>query len=191
MNSPPADSPRGSAPTLPGLMQVMLKVGVTGFGLGMIGVLQQEIVTRRSWLSQEEFADGIALANLLPGPIAVDAAVFVGYKLRGWLGAALCLLALLMPGFAIMLGLTIGYLHYGQVPQLHGVFKGLNAAVVALVLSVAYRIARLSLKSARQIALAVAALTAAILHANLVMLILACGAAGALLLMPEPEAGAR
>jgi len=169
------------------LMAVMLKVGATGFGMGMVGVLQQEVVTRRSWMSQEELADGIALANLLPGPIAVDAAVFVGYKLRGWSGATLCLLALLLPAFTIMLGLTIAYLRYGQVPQLHGVFRGLNAAVVALVLSVAYRIGKSSLKSAAQATLALLALAAAALHANLVVLVVACGLLGALFLRPKPK----
>jgi len=174
--------------SLPALARVMLKVGATGFGMGMVGVLQQEAVTRRRWLSQQEFADGLALANLLPGPIAVDAAVYVGYHLRGWLGAAICLLALLVPAFAIMLGLTIGYLHFGQVPQLHGVFRGLNAAVVALVLSVAYRIGKSSLKSLPQVALGAMALGAALLHANPITLVLACGAMGALLLVPQPAA---
>jgi len=169
------------------LVAVMLKVGATGFGMGMVGVLQQEVVTRHSWMSQEELADGIALANLLPGPIAVDAAVFVGYKLRGWSGATLCLLALLLPAFTIMLGLTIAYLRYGQVPQLHGVFRGLNAAVVALVLSVAYRIGKSSLKSAAQATLALLALAAAALHANLVVLVVACGLLGALFLRPKPK----
>jgi len=173
--------------SLPELMAVMLKVGATGFGMGMVGVLQQEVVTRRSWMSQEELADGIALANLLPGPIAVDAAVFVGYKLRGWSGATLCLLALLLPAFTIMLGLTIAYLRYGQVPQLHGVFRGLNAAVVALVLSVAYRIGKSSLKSGAQATLALLALAAAALHANLAVLVMACGLLGALFLRPKPK----
>ncbi len=169
------------------LVQVMLKVGATGFGMGMVGVLQQEAVTRRAWLSQQEFADGLALANLLPGPIAVDAAVYVGYKLRGWPGATLCLLALLVPAFAIMLGLTIGYLNYGQVPPLHGVFRGLNAAVVALVLSVAYRIGKSSLRSAPQIVLAAVALGAALLHASPVTVVLACGVLGALALAPKQK----
>jgi len=177
-----------SAASLPQLTQVMLKVGATGFGMGMVGVLQQEVVTRRSWLTQEEFADGLALANLLPGPIAVDVAVYVGYRLRGWIGATLCLLALLVPAFVIMLGLTIAYLHYGQVPQLHGAFKGLNAAVVALVISVAYRIGKSSLKSTAQAALAAIALAAAFLHANLIVLVLACGLAGALFLSSRPKA---
>ena len=173
--------------SLPELMAVMLTVGATGFGMGMVGVLQQEVVTRRCWMSQEELADGIALANLLPGPIAVDAAVFVGYKLRGWSGATLCLLALLLPAFTIMLGLTIAYLRYGQVPQLHGVFRGLNAAVVALVLSVAYRIGKSSLKSGAQATLALLALAAAALHANLAVLVMACGLLGALFLRPKPK----
>jgi len=174
-------------PSLPRLAQVMLRVGATGFGMGMVGVLQQEVVTRRSWLSQEEFGDGLALANLLPGPIAVDVAVYVGYRLRGWSGATVCLLALLVPAFVIMLGLTIAYLRYGQIPQLHGAFRGLNAAVVALVLSVAYRIGKSSLKSAAQAALAAVALVAAFLHANLVVLVLACGLAGALFLSSRPK----
>lgn len=169
------------------LAGVMLKVGATGFGLGMVGVLQQEVVTRRGWLKQADFADGLALANLLPGPIAVDVAVYVGYRLRGWAGATACLIALLVPAFVIMLALTIAYLRYGQVPQLHGVFKGLNSAVVALVLSVAYRIGRSSLKSAAQAGLAVVALAAALLHANLVALVLICGLVGALLLCPQPR----
>jgi len=187
VSAAPAATQSAPPPGLPKLAQVMLKVGATGFGMGMVGVLHQEVVTRRSWLTQEEFADGLALANLLPGPIAVDVAVYVGYRLRGWIGATLCLLALLVPAFAIMLGLTIAYLHYGQVPQLHGAFKGLNAAVVALVLSVAYRIGKSSLKSAAQAALAAVALVAAFLHANLIVLVLACGLAGALFLSSRPK----
>ncbi len=118
----------------------------------------------------------------------MDAAVYVGYKLRGWQGATVCLLALLIPAFVIMLGLTIGYLHYGQMPQLHGVFRGLNAAVVALVLSVAYRVGNKSLKSASQIVLAVLALAAALLlRVNPVTLVLACGVVGALALVPREK----
>jgi len=187
LSGKPVVTPSAAPPGLLKLAQVMLKVGATGFGMGMVGVLQQEVVTRRSWLTQEEFGDGLALANLLPGPIAVDVAVYVGYRLRGWIGATLCLLALLVPAFMIMLGLTIAYLHYGQVPQLHGVFRGLNAAVVALVLSVAYRIGKSSLKSAAQASLALVALGAAFLHANLVILVLACGLAGALFLSSRPK----
>ena len=177
-----------SRASLPALAQVMLKVGATGFGMGMVGVLQQEVVTRRAWLSQQEFADGLALANLLPGPIVVDAAVYVGYRLRGWLGATVCLLALLVPAFVIMLELTVAYLRYGRVPQLHGAFRGLNAAVVALVLAVAYRIGKSSLRSTPQVVLAVLALAAALLHANPVTLVLACGVIGAFALVPRQKA---
>jgi chromate transporter len=183
------ESMRPRAVGLPPLVRVMLKVGATGFGMGMVGVLQQEVVTRRAWLTPQEFADGLALANLLPGPIAVDAAVYVGYRLRGWVGATVCLLALLVPAFVIMLGLTITYLHYGQVPQLHGVWRGLNAAVVALVLAVAYRVGKSSLKSAPQALLAIAALGAALLHVSPIALVLACGVLGALVLTPKSAGG--
>jgi chromate transporter len=191
MNGRSLDASHSPAPSLARLVQVMLKAGATGFGMGMVGILQHEAVTRRAWLRQEEFADGIALANLLPGPIAVDVAVYVGYRLRGWAGATVSLLALLAPAFAIMVGLTAVYLHYGRVPQVHGIFKGFNAAVVALVLAVAYRTGKSSLKTAPQAALAAAALAAAILHANLILLVLACGVLGTLFLArdarPKPE----
>jgi hypothetical protein len=82
---------------------------------------------------------------------------------------------------------TISYLHYGQVPQLHGVFRGLNAAVVALVLSVAYRLGKSSLKSTAQVVLAAVALGAALLHTSPVTVVLACGAIGALFLTPQPK----
>jgi len=73
------------------------------------------------------------------------------------------------------------------VPQLHGVFRGLNAAVVALVLAVAYRLGKSSLKSTSQAALAVAALGATLLHTNPVTVVLTCGIIGALLLAPHPK----
>jgi len=180
----PAARPRV---TLARLAALMLRIGATGFGLGMVGMLQQEVVTRRSWLTQQDFADGIALANLLPGPTAFDVAVYVGHRLRGWWGATVSLLALLAPSFLIMIGLSMTYLRYGEAPKLHGLFAGINAAVAALVLSVAYRIGIASVKGARQAALLVVAFGALLLHANLVALVLACGVAGALWLTPRPD----
>lgn len=173
------------------LIGVMLKVGATGFGMGMIGVLQQEVVTRKKWLNKEEFADGVAVANLLPGPIAVDVAVYVGYKLRGWFGATMCLLSLLIPAFFIMLTFTILYLDYGQKPQFDGIFQGINAAVIALVLSVAWRIGKQSVKNAIQVGLMVivlaVSLSGIINNNKLMLVVLACGVLGVFLLSGKPK----
>jgi chromate transporter len=180
----PAPQPIGLLP----LLCVMLKVGATGFGMGMIGVLQQEVITRKSWLTKAEFADGVAVANLLPGPIAVDVAVYVGYKLRGWLGATLCLLSLLIPAFFIMLTFTILYLNYGQQPRFDGVFQGINAAVIALVLSVAWRIGKQSVKNAIQAGLVVAVLLVGLrTHVSLVLVVLTCGVLGVFLMASQPQ----
>jgi chromate transporter len=185
---------------LPRLAALMLRIGATGFGLGMVGMLQHEVVTRRGWLTRDDYADGIALANLLPGPTAFDVAVYVGYRLRGWRGATVSFLALLLPSFVVMIGLSIAYLRYGEAPRLHGLFAGITAAVAALVVSVAYRLGVGAVKAraggrppgrwstARQGALLVVAFGALLLRANLVVLVLACGAAGALWLAPPPEA---
>jgi chromate transporter len=175
------------------LIGVMLKVGATGFGMGMIGVLQQEVVARKNWLNKEEFADGVAVANLLPGPIAVDVAVYVGYKLRGWLGATLCLLSLLIPAFFIMLTFTILYLKYGQKPQFDGVFQGINAAVIALVLSVAWRIGKQSVKNAIQVGLLVVAFAAGLIaylkiaDISLVIIVLASGIIGLIFMASQSQ----
>jgi chromate transporter len=197
VNTAISDESKTPAVSLTSLLGVMLKVGATGFGMGMIGVLQQEAVTRRGWVNQEEFADGIALANILPGPIAVNVAVYVGYKLRGWPGALVTLLSLLVPAFCIMLTLTLIYLKFGQNQIFDGARRGINAAVIALVLSVAYRTGKQAIKLQRpgsilQIILLVGTLAVGLIIPRnayvLAAAVLSCGIIGMFLLAAKPGA---
>ena len=166
------------------LARVFLKVGATGFGgaMPMLAMIQGEVVERRRWVSQEEFGEAAMVGQILPGPVAVDAVVYLGYYLRGWPGAIISFVALILPSFLLMIGLTALYLTYGQVPQLAGALKGLGAAVVALIAAAAYRMGKPALKDWRGAALLVAALLALLVfQANIVLVVLLAGLAGLLL----------
>ncbi len=166
------------------LSRVFFRVGATGFGgaMPMLAMVQSEVVGKRRWVSQEEFGEAAMLGQILPGPVAVDAVVYLGYHLRGWPGAILSFVAFILPSFLLMLGLSALYLSYGQVPQLAGALKGLGAAVVALIAAAAYRMGKPALRDWRSALLLVAAMLALLVfHANVVLVALLAGLAGLLL----------
>jgi chromate transporter len=125
-----------------------LRVGATGFGgpMALIGMLQQQFVERKKAISAAEFAEGVAIGQLLPGPIAIDAAVYVGYRLHGWLGAIAGAVGLILPPFLIMLVATPLYFEVGKLPQLQGFFVGIRPAVVAVIAAASWRLGKKGLK---------------------------------------------
>jgi len=184
MVGPATDGPTSGSVGLFDLARVFIKVGATGFGgaMPMLAMIQGEVVERRRWVSQEEFGEAAMLGQILPGPVAVDAVVYLGYHLRGWPGAIISFVAFILPSFLLMIGLTALYLSYGQVPQLAGALKGLGAAVVALIAAAAYRMGKPALKDWRSAALLVAALLALlVLQASIVLVVFLAGLAGLLL----------
>ena len=163
------------------LTRVFLKVGATGFGgaMPMLAMIHAEMVQKRGWVSQEEYDESVMVGQLLPGPVVVDAATYLGYRMRGWPGAAVAVTTFILPSFLMMLALTLIYLRYGEAPQLAGVFRGLGAAVVALILSAAWRMGKPALKDVRSAALMVGALVALLVfQTNVVLLVLLAGVAG-------------
>jgi putative chromate ion transporter len=143
-------SPQGEGPP-PGLARMFLsylRVGATGFGgpMALIGLLQEQFVERRKAVGSAEFAEGVAIGQILPGPIAVDAAIYVGYRLRGWLGAMAGAVGLVLPPFVIMLILTPLYFRFGRVPEAQGFFAGIRPAVVAVIAAASWRLGKRGLK---------------------------------------------
>jgi chromate transporter len=177
--------------TLWSLFAAFLRIGATGFGgmAALLALIEEQIVKRRKWATPEEFAEGWAISQMLPGPIAVDTATYLGYRLRGWRGAVVTTLGLVLPAFLLMLALTPFYLGYGQLPQLDGVFRGIGAAVVALVMAAGYRLGRSSLRSVRSVLIALAAFVGlTFFHIDAVLLIVLCGAMGVLFCRPAAKA---
>ena len=121
-----------------------LKIGMFTFGGGyaMLPLIERELITKRKWIEQKEFLDLLTLAQSVPGPIAVNTSVFVGYKVRGLRGAAAALLGTVTPSFVIILVIAIFFAGIRQNPVVDAAFKGMRPAVVALIASAALTILR-------------------------------------------------
>ncbi len=133
-----------SMPTLRNLFLVFLKIGAFAFGgvYSMLSFYQRELVDRRRWLSEEEFAEGVAIGQMTPGPPIVNTGIFVGYRLRGTRGALTATAGQVLPGFLLVLILAFLYARYRSVPYLEGALKGLGAAVVSLLASVVLKMGK-------------------------------------------------
>ena len=113
-----------------------LKIGMFTFGGGyaMLPLIERELITKRKWIEQKEFLDLLTLAQSVPGPIAVNTSVFVGYKVRGLRGAAAALLGTVTSSFVIILAIAIFFAGIRQNPVVDAAFKGMRPAVVALII---------------------------------------------------------
>jgi chromate transporter len=131
-------------PTLGGIFLSFLKIGVVGFGggLAVIAQIRSLVVHKRRWFTDHEFAEAFALAQSLPGTNAGNAATYIGYRLRGWRGAAVAMTGFILPSTLMMILLAILYRHLRAFPITERLFHGLNAAVVAVILVAAWRIGR-------------------------------------------------
>lgn len=190
-DSQTAETPQDPEKTSLGrLFKVFARIGATGFGgaMALLSLMQEQAVERRKVATPEEFSEGVALGQLLPGPIVVDAVTHLGYCRRGWLGALVAAGALILPAFVLMLVLTPLYLKFGAIPQVSGAFRGIGGAVVAVILAAVWRMAQKSLTDVKAVLLAVGCfLVVAVLGANASLMVLLAGAVGILLFRPRKE----
>src|SRR3712207_2940845 len=133
-------------------------------------------VRKRRWFTEHEFAEAFALAQSLPGTNSGNAVAYIGWRLRGVGGAAVAMIGFIMPSMLMMIGLAIGYRHLRQLPNMDRLFHGLNAAVVALIVVMAWRMGRNTLTKPWQWYIAVAScLSVAVLGATIIEVVLAAG----------------
>ena len=160
--------------------RVFLKLGALSYGgPAMMGIMQAEIERKRQWVTRERFVEGLALVNLLPGPLTVQLSIVLGYARAGWLGGVLGGLGFIVPGFAIMLTLTLLYTAYGALPALRGVFYGMSPVVIGIFAVAVYRLGRAAIKDLPQIAIAItSALLVALSPLGIVPTMLLAGAGG-------------
>ena len=114
-----------------------LKIGAFTFGGGyaMIPLIQHEVINHRRWLREGEFVELLTIAQTAPGPIALNTAVFVGYKLRGYRGALMAVLGVVVPSFMIILGVAMFFADIRDNVWVDAAFKGMRPAVVALIVA--------------------------------------------------------
>ena len=99
----------------------------------MIPLIEAEMIQKRGWLSREEFINQLTIAQSVPGPIALNTAVFVGYKTRGFKGALAALVGVIIPSFVIILLIATSFTDFKDNPTVAAAFKGMRPAVVALI----------------------------------------------------------
>src|SRR5947207_13786650 len=130
--------------TLGGLFLSFLKIGVTGFGGGfaVLSQIRSVVVRERGWLGEHDFIEALALAQSLPGTSAGNAVTYLGFRLRGWRGAALSLLGFILPSMLMMIVLAIFYNRFTALPNTAQLFHGFNSAVVALIAVTAWRMGK-------------------------------------------------
>lgn len=117
------------------LFSVFFRIGLftLGGGYAMLPLIEREIVDRKKWIGSEDFLDVLAVAQSLPGPIAVNTAVFVGYRTRGILGSITGLLGTVMPSFLCMIIIASFFVGIRDNPVVGAVFTGIRPAVAALI----------------------------------------------------------
>lgn len=167
--------------TLGGLFLSFLKIGLVGFGGGVAVLAQIRAlsVRKRHWLTDSEFAEALALAQSLPGTSAGNSVTYIGLRLRGWRGATVAMSGFILPSMLIMIGLAIVYKHIHTFSGTEHFFHGLNGAVVALILVMAWRMGKSILTRRWQWLVAVLAfLAVAIVNATVLEVVFAAGLIG-------------
>jgi len=124
-----------------------LWLGTVGFGgpIALAGHMQQDLVDERRWISKEDYLEGLALAQLAPGPLAAQLAIYLGYIRAGVLGATAVGVAFVLPSFLMVLALSAAYVRFGGLPWMQGMFYGIGAAVIGIITRSAFRLTRLTL----------------------------------------------
>src|SRR5262245_52090183 len=143
---PPVDG--GLVPcTLRDLIGYFVRLGTFGFGgpIALAGYMQRDLVERRRWISEQDYKDGLALAQLAPGPLAAQLAIYLGWARAGIVGATAVAMAFIMPSFLMVLALSVLYVRLGGLPWMLGTFYGIGAAVIAVIARATVKLARLTL----------------------------------------------
>ncbi len=158
-----------------------LKIGTVGFGGGyaVLDLIRAEVVERHRWLASEEFDDILAAVQLVPGPTTVNLLAAVGERVSGWASLVLGVAAVILPSFAIVVGLTSLYLRYSNAPIAIGAMAGLAAAVIGLMVAVTLELGRDVRRDILHWAIALVAFAVvAFTTVNPIWLIVAAAAAG-------------
>lgn len=126
------------------LFMTFFKIGAftIGGGYAMLPLIQREIVETNEWLTSEEFMDILAIAEVTPGPVAVNTATYVGYKIKGFKGAIFCTLGTVLPSFTIILLVVKYFWRYRENPLVAKIFLGIRPAVAALIFSAVYKMGK-------------------------------------------------
>ncbi len=128
--------------SLSALLKYFLKLGATGFGgpVALVGYMHKNLVEEKKWISEDEYKQGLALAQLAPGPLAAQLGIYIGFVHYRFVGATVAGLAFIIPSFIMVILLGIAYKSYGGLPWMSAVFYGVGAAVIGIIIMSSYKL---------------------------------------------------
>jgi len=132
---------------LPRFVGYFFWLGTVGFGgpIALAGHMQENLVDERGWISKEDYLEGLALAQLAPGPLAAQLAIYLGYIRAGMPGATAVGVAFVLPSFLMVLALSAAYVRFDGLPWMQGMFYGIGAAVIGIITRSAFKLTKLTL----------------------------------------------
>lgn len=132
----------GQTYTLGQITKYAFRLGTIGFGgpVALVGYMHRDLVEQKKWISESEFKEGMALAQLMPGPLAAQLAIYLGYVHYGILGATTVGVAFVLPSFLMVVALGWAYVHFGGIGWMQAVFYGVGAAVIGIITISAYKL---------------------------------------------------
>lgn len=180
------NTPAQKAKSLGTLFFTFFKIGLFTFGGGyaMIALLEEEFIQRRKWLDKDEFIDMTAIAESTPGPVAINSATYLGYKLAKVPGAATATVAVCLPSFLIIYAISLFFEQFTQLTVIANAFKGIQVCVIYLIFSAGVRMLKALDKSPfatgvlAAVLLVMVGLSLAGVSVSSLLLILLSGAAG-------------
>ena len=180
------NTPAQEVKSLGSLFFTFFKIGLFTFGGGyaMIALLEEEFIQRRKWLDKDEFLDMTAIAESTPGPVAINSATYLGYKLAKVPGAATATVAVCLPSFLIIYAISLFFEQFTQLTVIANAFKGIQVCVIYLIFSAGVRMLKALDKSPfatgvlAAVMLVMVGLSLAGVSVSSILLILLSGAAG-------------
>ncbi|TMA27341.1 MAG: chromate transporter [Deltaproteobacteria bacterium] len=174
------------------LLLYFLRLGTFGFGgpIALAGYMQRDLVEDRRWISKQDYLEGLALSQLSPGPLAAQLAMYLGWVRAGIAGATAVAVAFVGPSFAMVLAISWLYVSFGGLAWIEAVFYGIGAAVIAIIVRSAYKLARTTVgKDPLLIALfALSGIVTAWTEKEIIWIFIGCGLAALLIKAWRPSA---
>ena len=168
-------------PSLAAFIAYFVRLGTFGFGgpIALAGYMQRDLVEDRGWVTKDDYVKGLALAQLAPGPLAAQLAIYLGWARAGVLGATLVAIAFVLPSFLMVMAISVAYVRFGGLPWMQAAFYGIGAAVIAIILRSAFKLVRLTIGRDGLLwtIFATNGIATAVMEAEIVSLILGCGVA--------------
>ena len=195
LNSTAVDPSQESLPArLKELAQLFFKLGLIGFGgpQAHIAMIHDEAVMRRGWLQEEQFLEGVAICEMLPGPASTQTGIYTGYLRAGQLGALVAGVCFILPAFLIVLTLSWAYFRFQGVPQIEDLFLGISPVVIAVIFGFCWKLGKKAIKDWQGVAIALTVLLLSLVfRLNILLLFLLAGLAGLVIYRPTtpPPAG--